>query len=79
MPNRTSTWLFSCKFAAYLQNTFSEEHLWVAASAVCYFPKKQNPPLIFSRTCENCQNSYFAEEAFRGSILDKNNRYHSLF
>ena len=24
--------LFSCKFAAYLQNTFSKEHLWIAAS-----------------------------------------------
>ena len=24
----------SCKFAAYFQNTFSQEHLWVAASDV---------------------------------------------
>ena len=23
---------FSCKFAAYFQNTFFQEHLWVAAS-----------------------------------------------
>ena len=30
--NRTSAWVFSCKFAAYFQNTFSMEHLWVAAS-----------------------------------------------
>ena len=30
--SRTSVWLFSCKFAAYFQNTFSMEHLWVAAS-----------------------------------------------
>ena len=29
--NRTSAWVFSCKFAAYFQNTFSQEHLWVAA------------------------------------------------
>ena len=28
----TSAWLFSCKFAAYFQKTFSQEHLWVAAS-----------------------------------------------
>ena len=28
----TSVWLFSCKFAAYFQNTFFIEHLWVAAS-----------------------------------------------
>ena len=31
--NRTSAWVFSCKFAAYPQNTFSLKHLWVAASA----------------------------------------------
>ena len=30
--NRTSIWVFSCKFAAYFQNTFSIKHLWRAAS-----------------------------------------------
>ena len=30
--NGTSAWVFSCKFAAYLLNTFSEEQLWRAAS-----------------------------------------------
>ena len=30
--NRTSAWMFSCKFAAYFQNTFFSEHLWRAAS-----------------------------------------------
>ena len=30
--NRTSSWVFSRKFAAYIQNTFSLEHLWTAAS-----------------------------------------------
>ena len=25
----------SCKFVVYFQNTFSEEHLWVAASGSC--------------------------------------------
>ena len=28
--NRTLAWVFSCKFAAYFQNTFSREHLWMA-------------------------------------------------
>ena len=32
--NRTSAWMFSCKFAAYFENTFFQEHLWVAASVV---------------------------------------------
>ena len=31
----TSTWVFSCKFAAYFQNTFSLEHLWTVASGMC--------------------------------------------
>ena len=30
--NRTSAWVFSCKFAAYFQNTFLRKHLWMAAS-----------------------------------------------
>ena len=30
--NRTSAWAHSCKFAAYFQNTFSTEPLWMAAS-----------------------------------------------
>ena len=34
--NRTSAWVSSCKFAAYFQNTFSREHLWVAASLTCF-------------------------------------------
>ena len=32
--NRTLTWVFSCKFAACFQNSFSQEHLWMAASAM---------------------------------------------
>ena len=30
--NHTSAWVFSSKFAAYFQNTFSEEQVWTAAS-----------------------------------------------
>ena len=32
--NHTSAWVLSCKFAAYFQNTLSEEHLWKATSRV---------------------------------------------
>ena len=35
--NRTSAWVVSCKFAAYFHNTFSQEHLWVAASVNSVF------------------------------------------
>ena len=34
--NHTLTWMFSSKFAAYFPNTFSEEHLSMAGSAVWY-------------------------------------------
>ena len=30
--NRTSVWVFSCKFAAYFQNTFCLKQLWMAVS-----------------------------------------------
>ena len=30
--NGTLAWLFSCRFVAYFQNTFSLEHFWTAAS-----------------------------------------------
>ena len=32
-----SAWGFSCKFAAYFQSTFSQEHLWRTASLVIHF------------------------------------------
>ena len=32
VANLTSAWVFSCKFAAYFQNTFFQKHLWMAAS-----------------------------------------------
>ena len=32
--NHTSVWVFSYKFAAYFQNTFSQECLWMAASDI---------------------------------------------
>ena len=37
--NHSSAWLFSRKFAAYFQNTFSLEHVWRAASEICEFFK----------------------------------------
>ena len=35
--NRTLAWVFSCKFAAYFQNTFSQELLWMAASGLLIY------------------------------------------
>ena len=37
--NHTSEWLFSSKFAAYIQDTFSKEYLWVAASENWFLTK----------------------------------------
>ena len=36
----TSSWVFSCKFAAYFQNTF--EHFWVAASSLSTITSRKN-------------------------------------
>ena len=40
--NHALAWLFSCKFALYLyfQNTFSQNHLWMAASEAYQTPMK---------------------------------------
>ena len=32
--NNTSAWVFSCKYAAYFQSTFLDEHLWSVATSV---------------------------------------------
>ena len=42
--NCTSAWVFSCKFAAYFQNNFSQEHLWMAA-----------PEIVTSRSSNSCR------------------------
>ena len=34
--NHTSAWVFSCKFAAHLQNSCFDEHLWGTTSANFY-------------------------------------------
>ena len=33
--SHASAWVFSYKFAAYFQNNFSQEHLWVAVPCHC--------------------------------------------
>ena len=38
--NHTSAWMISSKFAAFLQNTISEEHLWNAASGHLHYNTK---------------------------------------
>ena len=37
----TSAWVISCKFAAFLQNTFSEEDLWRTTSGHIHYNKKR--------------------------------------
>ena len=44
--NRTSPWVFSCKFAAYFQNNFSYEHLCVAASDK-FYGENWNAAMLF--------------------------------
>ena len=46
--NHTSAWVISSKFAAFLQNTFSEEHLWRAASGHLHYNKKHTATCFLS-------------------------------
>ena len=49
--NCTPAWVFSLKFAAYFQSTFSYKHLWMAAlQIVNYFCKKAKMFGIFLNT-----------------------------
>ena len=68
--NLTSAWVFSCKFAAYFQNTFSQEHLWVVAS-VEYKPPMQ---LTFSNNIIVSSKEIFSKD-FKNTI-QKNEFYH---
>ena len=38
--NHTSAWVISCKFAAFLQINFTEEHQWRASSGDLHYSKK---------------------------------------
>ena len=53
--NHIPTWVFSCKFAAYFQNTFSWEHLRAGASEDLYIATimfwTHNQVFLFSQLC----------------------------
>ena len=62
-------WVFSCKLAAYFQNTYSQEHKWMAASA----QSSCEIPLYFSeQLLEECNFSlltFFSERDNEAIIL----------
>ena len=67
----TSAWVFSCEFAVYFQNTFSLEHLWVAASAQCSHSFYKNTNKCTHALYTNCYivwNGLFIEAA-NGDLL----------
>ena len=49
----TSVWVFSCKFAAYFQNTFSREHLWVVSSVIFYLEIKASQLHLAQNSLKN--------------------------
>ena len=51
--NPTSTWVFSCKFAAYFQNNFSLEHLWRAASGKFHIHLYSRMYIPLRKICQN--------------------------
>ena len=61
LRSHTSAWVFSCKFAAYFQNTFFQEHLWEAASDDDYigndkhFWMRQNKMVLITQSIVNLE------------------------
>ena len=67
---RTSAWVFSCTFAAYFQNNFFKEHLWVAAYARrLYKLEKQPPGRVLPNSCFEKFKEVDFRENIRGSIF----------
>ena len=62
--NHTSAWVFSCKFAAYFQNTFSSEHLRTAASNTRYYWRKALFQLRFFHLVNNILVCFTSLERF---------------
>ena len=66
--NRTLAWVFCCKFAAYIQNTFSQEHLSRAACYVSYtmitypFCSNSSKKIFFSTMFSALQYSFLHYE-----------------
>ena len=68
--NRTSTWVFSCKFAAYFQNTFSYEYLWVATS--------EANDMCKTKLHDAIRNYYEKIWAMAGFLVASLNQYRAL-
>ena len=66
--NHILAWVFSFKFAAYFQNTFSKEHLWWAASAYQTLKGIQVSCVLYSYRFtvkkENCNKKNWKQSAF---------------
>ena len=55
--NRTSTWVFYCKFTVYFQDTFSTELLWMAASDISSLYER----IMFKQMSEYFESSSFTK------------------
>ena len=62
--NRTPAWVFSCRFAVFFQDTFSKEHLWVAASV---FYLKASP---YKRNCADSLRLFQLRYRSSSHLLD---------
>ena len=77
--NHTSAWVFSCKVAAYFENTFSNEKLWVVASDQWNWHKVKvvGKELIFvdkSNINESCLNNSKLYLDKKSSMLSSNSK-----
>ena len=71
--SHTSAWVFSCKFAAYFQNTLLSEHLWVAASEAFHESQFRYCFLtwIFHSQKSNTEINLFHERVLRMVYIDQ--------
>ena len=73
-------WVFSCKFAAYLQNNFSSKQLWLAASgkftdlpllfAKCFFPETITKGKKKNECCVTYFGQYLRERQLLRNCFD---------
>ena len=73
--NCTSAWVFSRKFAAYFQNTFFEEHIWMATSETYFL---HGTYWIFKENWASNTTNFDCNFIFEMIILDHCWYFHEL-
>ena len=76
--NRTSAWVFSCKFSAYFQNSFDLEHLWVAVSGCSSYINHQKNTIFEKQILVINSNLRDCKQLMKYSYQHSKNRFFEL-